>query len=88
MLIRDQSMFNESQQQRLDNLLAQNQNLNQVYDFKRKLQAIWDQTTASQKELLEALQEWCKQAEASGIRALHDFVATMRGYTLQAQPAQ
>ena len=51
--------------------------------FREKLQAIWNRTTASHKELIEALQEWCKQAEQSGIAALQDFAAYVRNYTVR-----
>jgi stearoyl-CoA desaturase (delta-9 desaturase) len=54
-----------------------------VYQFRLKLQGIWAKSTASQKELLESLQEWCRQAEATGIDALRDFVKHLKGYMPQ-----
>jgi stearoyl-CoA desaturase (delta-9 desaturase) len=56
--------------------------LNAVYQFGTKLQEIWGKTTASQKELLDALQEWCRQAEATGIKYLQDFVEYLKSYNL------
>lgn len=44
-----------------------------VYQYRQKLQDIWHKTNASQKELIEALQDWCKQAETAGIKALAQF---------------
>ena len=32
---------------------------------------------------LHNLQAWCHEAEASGIRALQDFSARLKGYSLQ-----
>jgi stearoyl-CoA desaturase (delta-9 desaturase) len=32
---------------------------------------------------LQSLQEWCRQAEATGIKALQEFAHFLRGYTLQ-----
>jgi stearoyl-CoA desaturase (delta-9 desaturase) len=32
---------------------------------------------------LQALQEWCRQAEQSGIKVLEDFALSLRGYSLQ-----
>ena len=36
----------------------------------------------SQERLLQALEDWCKQAEASGIRALQEFARTLPSYSL------
>jgi stearoyl-CoA desaturase (delta-9 desaturase) len=72
-LVRDSSMMKASQSQRLARLLENFQSLRTVYQYRVKLQAIWAQKTASQKELLDALQEWCRQAEATGIEALARF---------------
>jgi stearoyl-CoA desaturase (Delta-9 desaturase) len=60
-------------------LLSTNEYLQRVVEFRNRLAAIWGRTTASQKELIEALQEWCTQAEASGILALQEFSAYLKG---------
>lgn len=72
-LVRDASMMKAAQSQRLVRLLENFQSLRTVYQYRVNLQAIWAQKTASQKELLDALQEWCRQAEATGIEALARF---------------
>ena len=59
--------------------------LSMVYQYRLKLQSIWARSTASQKELVEALQEWCRQAEASGINALREFVKHLKMYVPQQQ---
>jgi stearoyl-CoA desaturase (delta-9 desaturase) len=38
-------------------------------------------------DTLHALQAWCHDAEASGIRALQDFSARLKGYSLQGAHA-
>jgi len=38
-------------------------------------------------ERLHQLQAWCHEAEASGIRALQDYAARLKGYSLQATRA-
>ncbi|WP_147094540.1 DesA/ISL3 alpha bundle tail domain-containing protein, partial [Nitrosococcus oceani] len=53
------------------------------YRFRQQLQALWSQAWSSQEALLYALQEWCRQAEESGIKALQDFALSLRGYSLQ-----
>lgn len=82
-LVREQSLVDASSQKTLDNTLEQYRSLNIVYQFRLKLQNIWAKSTASQAELLEALQEWCRQAEATGIKVLGDFVQHLKGYVPQ-----
>lgn len=83
LLVREQSLVDASGQQQLANTLEQYRSLNVVYQFRLKLQNIWAKSTATPAELLEALQEWCRQAEATGINALRDFVQHLKGYVPQ-----
>lgn len=82
-LVREQSLVDTSSQAQLTTTLEQYRALNVVYQFRLKLQNIWAKSTASQAELLASLQDWCKQAEATGISALRDFVAYLKGYVSQ-----
>jgi len=84
-LIRDDSLVDAAQRENLEQFLDQTQQLKVAYQFRKKLQDIWAKTTATQKELLDALQDWCKQAEATGIKCLQDFVAYLQSYTLAMQ---
>jgi stearoyl-CoA desaturase (delta-9 desaturase) len=80
LLVREQSLVDETGQAHLTKTLEQYRSLSVVYQFRLKLQGIWVKSTASQAELLEALQDWCRQAEATGINALRDFVNHLKGY--------
>jgi stearoyl-CoA desaturase (delta-9 desaturase) len=82
-LVRDSSIMKTSQKQRLAKVLENFQSLRVVYQFRIKLQDIWSRSTASQKELLDALQEWCQQAEATGIEALLRFSNRLKMYVPQ-----
>ena len=74
----------DSQAQRcLAELLKYNHSMQVVYDYKERLQRLWTEKSATQENLIHALQEWCQQAEASGIEALQEFSQTLRTYTLQ-----
>ncbi len=66
----------------LQELLENNESLKIVYEFRQRLQKIWLEKTASYDNLMHDLQEWCKQAEQSGIKALEDFAQNLRAYTL------
>lgn len=83
-LIRDDSLVKEPERKRLEMFLAKTQQLKTVYQFRKNLQDIWAKTTASQYELVDALQDWCKRAEATGIKCLQDFVRYLQSYTLVA----
>jgi stearoyl-CoA desaturase (delta-9 desaturase) len=63
--------------------LEHSQALQVVYRFKQELQQLWKERAATQESLLRALQEWCRQAESTGIKALEDFALSLRGYVLQ-----
>ncbi len=82
-LIRDTELMPAAQKARLANVLENFQLLQIVYQFRMQLQSIWDRSTASQKELLEALQEWCQQAEATGIEVLQRFSNRLKTYVPQ-----
>lgn len=65
---------------KLDNLLATHEKIRLVYNYRQSLQEVWQKTASSQKELVDALQQWCKQAEESGLDVLKNFAATIKGY--------
>jgi len=81
LLIRDASLVNESKQRALTTVLEQNPALNTIYQFRVALQNIWARSTDTQQVLLKRLQEWCKQAEDSGVEVLQHFVMRLKGYT-------
>ena len=66
----------------LEQILAKNQTLATVYQFRERLQEIWDRKAPSQEALLHALQDWCQQAEATGIHTLERFSKNLRGFAL------
>lgn len=81
-LIRHEALMDSRAKLRLEELLAQSHSLSVVYEYRQRLQALWQEKTTSQEGLLLALQEWCQQAEQTGITALEDFAQTVRGYSL------
>jgi stearoyl-CoA desaturase (delta-9 desaturase) len=83
-LIREEARLSEDQRDRLQGALSMSQTLRTVYDYRLRLQAIWARTTASHEKLLASLQDWCAQAEASGIGYLREFAKTLRSYSLSS----
>ena len=48
--------------------------------MRRELAALWGRSMASRGQLLGKLQDWCRRAEASGIRPLAEFSLRLRSY--------
>ena len=73
--------MDERARRRLTNALESCESLNTVYQFRLRLQALWSRTQGTDT-LIGSLQDWCVQAEASGIHALQEFARNLRGYSL------
>ncbi len=83
LLWRHERLVDDHAMERLEALLDRHPSLRVAYDFRHRLQSLWQERNASQERLLGGLHAWCEAAEATGIRALEDFARTLRGYTLQ-----
>jgi len=82
LLPREVSALDEDGRRRLEEALAASRALAVVYQYRQRLQALWSERGANHERLRQQLQDWCRQAEATGIRALADFAALLRGYAL------
>jgi stearoyl-CoA desaturase (delta-9 desaturase) len=82
-LARGEAVMDEEAKVRVQAALNRSQTLATVYEYKKRLQALWQSHFTSQDNLLHHLQEWCKQAETTGIKVLQDFALSLRGYTLK-----
>ncbi|MBL1432350.1 MAG: acyl-CoA desaturase [Gammaproteobacteria bacterium] len=87
LLIREESLMDGMSKERLESVLDASEVLTTVYSFKRNLQEIMRRSAVTHEHLLEAIQEWCRQAEATGIKALEEFAQALRGYSMQTAPA-
>ena len=83
LLVRDASLINAHARERLEQILSRFNNLKIVYQYRQQLQSVWASKASSQEMLQKALQEWCQQAEETGITALQEFSQRLRGYSLQ-----
>lgn len=88
LLHRDDTLITDRHRARLDRLTAENETLATIYQYRLRLQEIWSRTSRNSAEMLEALKQWCHEAEESGIRALQEFAAKLKAYTVtQPTPA-
>jgi stearoyl-CoA desaturase (delta-9 desaturase) len=53
-----------------------------VVEHRRRLAALLERSGKSSEELLNALKDWCRDAEASGIESLKRYAEQLRGYAL------
>jgi len=82
LIYRTDLLLGERDRARLVQGLAHSKALATVYDFQRQLAALFNERQATQERLLQSLQEWCQQAEQTGIAALEEFALRLRGYRL------
>lgn len=80
LLRRQEGLLSPRATSRLEALLERYEQLRVVYNYRQSLQNIWLKTATSQKELIESLQQWCKQAEESGLEVLRQFAQQLKGY--------
>ncbi len=82
LMVREATLLDEASRTWLHKALGLSHNLCTVYAMKQKLADIWQRSTATHEHLLAALQDWCREAEATGIQALHTFSARLKTSTL------
>lgn len=83
LLVREPVLLDDAAKSKLKEVLAHNQVLKTVHDFRERLRVLWSGANMSNENLLQHLREWIAQAEASGIKGLQDFAAGLRGYAMQ-----
>ena len=82
LMVREPRLLDEAARARLNKALEQNQALHTVYTMKQKLADVWQRSATTQENLIQALQDWCHEAEATGIQALREFSNKLRTYSL------
>jgi stearoyl-CoA desaturase (delta-9 desaturase) len=83
LLKREEKLLSFAAQEALGHLVSRFEDLQKIYQYRQSLQNIWLKTASSQKELVDALQLWCKQAEESGLELLQQFSQSLKTYHLQ-----
>ena len=81
-LARDAETLSAQDRAAFDAALGQSSRLTLLVEMRRELAALWQRSTATHEELLARLQDWCRRAEASGIRQLEEFSSRLRRYAL------
>ena len=66
--------------ERMGQFISQAPTVQTVMEYRHRLQETLDNRNG--EAMMESLRQWCREAEASGIRALQEFAAKLKGYRL------
>ncbi|MGH8031315.1 MAG: DesA family fatty acid desaturase [Luteimonas sp.] len=69
--------------EQLRSWVSQRPRIRTLVEHRVRLSALLEARTHDAQESLHNLQMWCKDAEASGIRALQEYSQRLKGYSLQ-----
>jgi len=75
--------LSDDKRARLQAWIAESPRMAQIAEFRTRLAQVLDDRSHDAQATLQKLHAWCAEAEATGIRALQDFSARMKGYSLQ-----
>ncbi len=84
LVMRDDSLVDARDRERLRQARERHRNLATALEYRQRLQALWEQRSMESERLFEALREWCREAERSGIEALAGFARRLPAYRLPA----
>lgn len=86
LLVRQPALLDAAARERLHQVLDARPRLATVVEYRERLRELWNGAAHSNEKLLHQLSEWVHEAENSGIKALQDFAARVRGYAVTAAP--
>jgi transposase len=79
LLLSNRTTLKQTDRDRLDQLLAQNQPLASLYALKEQLQHLW-QPNSTPAAMAQRLDDWCGVAKAANIAGLNKFVKTLQSH--------
>jgi len=78
----DGRWLDQAARERLASWVAERPLMTKVIEHRRRLAALLERSGKSSEEMIAALREWCRDAEASGIESLRRYAERLRGYAL------
>ncbi len=78
----DGRWLDESARARLQAWVQTRPRMATLVEYRARLAAVLEERSNDASLTLQRLQDWCREAEASGIRALEEFAGRLRGYAL------
>lgn len=83
----DGSRLHAHQSAKLGEVLAASDLVRKLVEMRAELSAIWERSSHSGEQLVTMLQQWCHNAEKSGIKALQDMSLRLRSYASAPSPS-
>jgi len=83
LLLREGIPLDETACRALKRVLNSSRTLETIYRFKHDLKQLWTGSAIQYEARVQWLEDWCRQAEDTGIEALGDFARLLRRYALQ-----
>ncbi|TWH99920.1 stearoyl-CoA desaturase (delta-9 desaturase) [Luteimonas cucumeris] len=83
-LVDDGRWLKPDAREQLQQWVSQRPRIRTLVEHRARLAALLEARSQNAAESLHNLQAWCHEAEASGIRALQEFSARLKGYSLQS----
>ncbi len=83
-LVDDGRWLSPEAREQMQQWISQRPRIRTVVEYRRSLAAVLEARTSNATDALHNLQAWCREAEASGIRALQEYSARLKGYSLQS----
>lgn len=81
-LVDDGRWLKPDAREQLRNWVSQRPRISALVEHRARLSALLEARSHDAAERLKALQAWCHEAEASGIRVLQEYSARLKGYAL------
>lgn len=72
--------LSQNQETKVNNLLARNNKLSNVYSLKNKLHELLHSREVKHENFIETLNKWSDEARSHGIEALDDFLIRLKSY--------
>ena len=82
LLRREEMLIDATARIRISQLVDTSPMLKTIYELKLQLQDVWAKRSGNGEEMLDAIKQWCLDAETSGIQALLDFSEELKSYTV------
>jgi stearoyl-CoA desaturase (delta-9 desaturase) len=86
-LVDDGRWLKPEAREQLQAWVSQRPRIRTLVEHRARLSALLEARTHNAAESLHNLQAWCREAEASGIRALQEYSTRLKGYSLQTARA-
>ncbi|TYT25892.1 acyl-CoA desaturase [Luteimonas viscosa] len=83
-LVDDGRWLKPEAREQMQQWISQRPRIHTLVEYRRRLAAVLEARSSNASDALHALQDWCREAEASGIRVLQEYSARLKGYSLQS----